>query len=392
MRSSFLVSAALALTVLAGGSSAQTDRPEFRGLWVHTWQAGMLSPEEVQETIRWAKESGMNAVILQARRVGDAYYESAYEPRASNIKGTPDFDPLGYALKLCRDSGLEVYAWFNAYRVWTQPDKPSPAGHILSMHPEWLSRDVNGRTSSADGQFLDPGVPEVRDYLVKLVSDLVGKYDVDGVMLDFVRYPGKTWGYNEKAVARFNLEHGRKGQPSPEDPLWCEWRRRQVTDTVRAIHREIDRVRPGVKLAAATIAWGPCPSDFTKTDAYSHVFQDWRLWMEEGLLDANMPMNYKDPANAKTAGYYVDWLRGLKKWSYGRHVYCGLMVFKDNVGGALSQMKTARELGMDGVVGFGFSQIGCKAALCTNLKTKLFAKAAPPPAMPWKTRVARRGD
>lgn len=392
MRIRFITPAVLAVILLAGGCLAQADRPEFRGVWVHTWQPGMLSPEEVEDTVRWAKDSRMNALILQARRVGDAYYKSAYEPLASNIKADTGFDPLGYALKSCRDSDLEVHAWFNVYRVWTQPDKPAPAGHVLSLHPEWLSRDVNGKASSADGQFLDPGVPEVRDYIVKLISDLVDKYDVDGVMLDFVRYPGKTWGYNEKAVARFNSENGRKGQPSPDDPLWCEWRRCQVTETVRAINREIDRVRPGVKLSAATIAWGPCPSDFSKTDAYSHVFQDWRLWMEQGLLDANMPMNYKDPANAKTAGYYSDWLRGLKKWSYGRHVYCGLMVFKDNVRGTVSQMKTARELGVDGVVGFAFSQIGCQSALCASLKSDLFAKAAPPPAMPWKTRVARRGD
>jgi uncharacterized lipoprotein YddW (UPF0748 family) len=363
---------------------------EFRGVWVHTWSPGMLSPSEIDDTVKWAKDCNLNALIVQARRVGDAYYNSAYEPRASNISADPEFDPLDYALKKGKASGLEVHAWVNVFRVWTSPKQSPPPAHVASQHPEWLSKDINGVYVSKDGRFLDPGVPEVRAYLVKIINDIITKYDIDGIVLDFIRYPGKTWGYNSIAVSRFNARYGRTGIPSPDDPLWCGWRREQVTETVRAIRKEIDRVKPHIKLSAATVAWGPCPSDFTKTDAYGHVFQDWRLWMEEGLLDANMPMNYKDPADAKSSSYFVSWLEGLKKWSYGRHVYCGLMVFNNNVLGAVSQAKLVRDKGLDGVVGFAFCQLPCKDVVASQLKARMFAEAVSTPPMAWKVRTARK--
>ena len=375
--------------VLLAAGCAEAARPEFRAVCVHTWRPGLFSPAEIDETVRWARDTNMNALIVQARRVGDAYYNSACEPRSLSIQAGPEFDPLDYAIKKCRANGLEVHAWFNVYRVWTSNANPPPAGHVVNLHPEWLSKDVNGNTGAGDGQFLDPGVPEVRQYLVKLIADLVGKYDIDGLMLDFVRYPGRSWGYNDTAVAGFNALYGRTGKPSPDDPLWCRWRREQVTQTVRAIRREVNRLKPGVKLSAATVAWGPCPSDFAKTDAYSGLFQDWRRWMEEGLLDANMPMNYKDPATPKHNQYFIDWLKGTKKWSYGRHVYCGLIMFKDNISGVASQIRAARDKGLDGIVGFAFSQVGCKSDLSSKLKSTVFSKRAPVPPMRWKAKAAR---
>ena len=373
--------------VLAVGC-VEAAKPEFRAVCVHTWLPGLLSPAEIEETVRWAGDANMNVLIVQARRVGDACYNSAHEPRSSSIQAGPEFDPLACAIRKCRANGLEVHAWFNLYRVWTSNSKP-PADHVVSLHPEWLSKDFSGNTSSRDGQFLDPGVPEVRAYLVKLIADLVSKYDIDGLMLDFVRYPGKNWGYNDAAVAGFNALYGRKGKPSPDDPLWCRWRREQVTQTVRAIRREVNRLKPGVKLYAATVAWGPCPSDFTRTDAYAGLFQDWRLWMKQGLLDANMPMNYKDPSTLEHNQYFADWLRGMKKWSYGRHVYCGLMVFNGNISGAVSQIKAAREKGVDGIVGFAFSQAACRSDLSSRLRSTVFAKPVPAPPMSWKAKARR---
>jgi len=332
----------------------------------------------------------MNALVAQVRMRGDAYYRSKHEPRATNIQAGPDFDPLGYAVKRARENGLEIHAWLNVYRVWSSEGKPPQPDHVLNLHPEWLAKDVDGATVSHDGHFLDPGVPEYREFMVKLVSDVVSKYDIDGLMLDFIRYPGKKWGYSEIAVARFNEEHGRTGKPDPDDSLWCNWRRQQVTDMMRAIYKEVQRLKPHVNVSASTIAWGPCPSDFKKTDAYASVFQDWRLWMREGILDANMPMNYKNPSNAQHNRWFVDWLSGMKKWSYGRHVYCGIMLFDGNASGAVSQVKLSRDKGADGTVGFAFSQVGCKAELASELKSKLFSEPAPVPTMPWKNKVARQ--
>lgn len=378
-----LLMALLAIAI----SPLRADAPEFRAVWVHNWLPGLLCPAEVDATVKWAKESNMNAIIAQVRRVGDSYYNSVCEPRAANIKGGCDFDPLAYTIAQARANGLEIHAWFNVFRVATSAS-PIPPNHVAALHPEWLSKDYKGNISSADGKFLDPGVPAVREYLVGLISDILGKYDLDGISLDFIRYPGKRWGYNDIAIEEFNREYGRTGRPMPDDPAWCDWRRRQVTATVRAIHDEINRVRPSVKLSAATVAWGACPADFSKTDAYAYVFQDWRSWMEEGLLDANMPMNYQRPSTEKNRRQFEGWLNGFKRWSYGRHTYCGLMIFKDDVNGAARQALIVRRRSIEGIVGFAFSQVDCHDALSSRLKSKALRSSASIPAMGWKNRVA----
>ena len=374
----------LILLALIPGCAHSAATPEYRAIQVHTWIPGMLSPEQIDETVKWAKDANMNLVILQARRVADAVYNSAYEPRGSSIEGPPNFDPLGYGIQKCRENGLQVYAWFNVYRVWGG-GKPSNPKHVVNQHPEWLNKNFDGKTGTSDGLFLDPGVPEVRAYTVKVLGDLLSKYDVDGIMLDFVRYPDRDWGYSEIAVARFNKQYGRTGKPDPRDFTWGRWRREQVTEMVRAMYKEINRRKPRCVLSAATIPWGPCATSWTRTDAFAWVFQDWRLWMEQGILDVNMPMNYKNPAKPRDQGWYVDWLEGMKKWSYGRHAISVAMVLYNNVDGAVEQIRLAREHGLPGAGGFAFSQTSRKAELAAALKAKVYQEPAPVPVCPWKT-------
>lgn len=380
-----LLALLILLTTLAGGPTHAAN-PEFRGIWVHNWKNGLLCPEEVDATVKWAVDTNMNAIIVQVRKAGDAYYNSAYEPRATNIKGAPDFDPLGYAISQARANGLEIHAWFNVYRVATGTAQ-LPPNHVAALHPEWLSEDVNGNNKSADGIFLDPGVPEVNSYIASLIADILSKYDIDGINLDFIRYPDKNWGYNPIAVQRFNAEYGRTGKPSPNDPQWCQWRRNNVTEMVRTIRNEINIIKPKAKLSAATITWGACPTDFTRTDAYSRVFQDWRLWMEQGLLDANIPMNYQNPSVARNATNFSKWLDGFKRWSYGRQTYCGLMVFNNNVSGVEKQIITTRMKGADGIVGFAFPQSDCAVQLSQKLRSQVLFRSAPVPPMTWKNQM-----
>lgn len=380
----------LALTVLVPRISEAASR-EFRAVCVHNWLPGLLCSSQADQTIQWSKECNMNTLIVQVRRLGDAYYCSSYEPRANNIEGDKDYDPLGYVIKHAHPEGLQVYAWFNVYRIGTKAGLPPLPNQVGIQHPDWLSKDYNGDKSSEDGEFLDPGVPAVRDYLVKVIADIVKKYDIDGLMLDYIRYPGKNWGYNDIAVSRFNSQYGRMGKPSPDDPLWCNWRRQQVTDTVRAIYNEVHRLKPQVKVTASTIAWGPCPSDFTQTSAYSAVFQDWRLWMKEGILDANVPMDYKDPSTAKGNQWFADWVAGAKKWSYGRQVYCALMLFHD-MAGVPEQIQLARSNGADGVVGLAFSQLESKDTIAATLKSTVFKQSALVPKIHWEKRRNKHGQ
>ncbi len=376
------VATALLLLVLAVGMT-QAAQPEFRAIQVHHWIDGGLSPEQIDETIKWAKRANINIIQYQVRRVGDAYYNSAYEPRATNIKGGPDFDPLGYMIKKAHENGIEVHAWINTYRTWTSKTPPADPKHVVNRHPEWLTKTIDGVISGSEGTYLDPGAPGVREYLVKIVADILSKYDVDGIMLDYIRYSGRKFGYSDAALAAYHAKYGGAGKPAETDEKWCQWRRDQVTETVRAIQKEINRQKPWVVLSAATIPWGGCPDDFKKTDAYAHCFQDWRLWMEQGIIDVNMPMNYKDPANEKHAVMYTSWLDGMKRWSYNRFAANTLSVSKGNLDGAVRQAKEAHKKGL-GFVGFAISQGANANVLADKLRESLFTEPAPVPKFPWK--------
>ncbi|MDO8684639.1 MAG: family 10 glycosylhydrolase [Armatimonadota bacterium] len=378
----------LFILIMAVGASCAA-RPEFRGAWVTGWSSGYLTPAEADKTIAAAKAANINALFIQVRKVGDAYYQSDYEPLATNIAGPPDYDPLAYIIERAHSEGLEVHAWVNLLRVQSSNSTSFDPAHVCNAHPEWLMCDVSGSTKSADGVFLDPGVPEVRDYTTQVVMDIARRYDVDGIHLDYIRYPGREWGYNSESVSRFNSRFGRVGDPDPADPKWSDWRREQVTGLVRNIYKRINAVKPNVKVSAATVSWGECSSSFEDTLAYTKVFQDWAGWMREGIIDASILMNYRDERKSSLAGQYRRWLQGMQRWQYGRHVYAGQMVYSEYITGAVAQLEASRASGSDGMVCFSFNDTPSRAALVSALKRSVYTGPAAVPTMSWKERFAR---
>lgn len=355
------------------------------------WTSGFLTPGEADETVRLAKEANLNALFIQVRKVGDAYYNSCYEPRASNITGASDYDPLAYIIEKAHAAGIEVHAWINTFRVWKSDGVPTDPNHIVLLHPDWLTRTACGDRRADEGLYLDPGVPEVQDYTFNVFMDVVKNYDVDGIHFDYVRYPGPAFGYAPEAVVQFNQETSRAGTPANDDSLWQQWRRDQVTSLVRRIYKEAILIKPNIKITAATVPWGDCADNFCKTAPYNRVYQDWRRWMEEGILDANIPMNYKDEGNAKNAREYRNWLSGFKRWRYDRHLYCGLD-FNQSPDMVIQQLKAAEKRGVEGMVGFSFNQTDSRKKLVQSLRSGIYSYPAVVPEMPWKMDAVRRAS
>ena len=134
---------------------------------------------------------------------------------------------------------------------------------------------------------------------------------------------GLSWGYNETSIARFNARYGRDGRPAGNDPLWSQWRRDQVTALVRGIYLGALAIKPEVKISAAVIPWGDGPrtdADWQRTAAYSSVFQDWRSWLEEGIVDQVMPMNYFRESAANQGAWFDRWVAWQRDHAYGRQV------------------------------------------------------------------------
>lgn len=328
---------------------------EYRGAWVTSWSRGFFTKEEVDKTIADAKTAGLNSLVIEVRKVGDAAYQSDLEPVDPQV--AKDFDPLAYTIEKAHAEGIKVCAWLVVYRVWAGKNPPSDPKHVLLQHPDWRSANYSGKNVAGDGVFVDPGIPEYREFFSKVCEDIVKRYAVDAIHFDYIRYPGREWGYSPIALNRYYAETGAKGKPKMDDPKWLQWKRDQVTAMVKLVRDRVKAINPDVAIQASTIPWGNCSSDFRKTSAYSEVCQDWRLWMERGLIDENCPMVYASESDPKSAARFRGWIEGCKKWSYGRSVYIGMSGSRrSTVDGMLAQIDAARKGGLQGFTLFAFNE------------------------------------
>jgi len=371
---------------------------------VDAWKAGFKNSSEVQQLVADARAGHFNALIVQARKRGDAYYNSRYEPRATDISSS--FDPLAELVRQAHGGTprLEVHAWIVTFPIWaSQTSKPSSANHAYNLHPEWLMKNESGETWNGDNYQLDPGHPGVQEHTFSVAMDIVSRYDVDGFHFDYIRYPGRTWGYNEVALSRFNKRYNRSGQPASTDSTWLQWRREQVTALVRKIYLGAVALKPQVKLSAATITWAPgitSDAQWTGTSAYASVLQDWRAWMQEGILDLNVPMAYF--RQTTYAADWAAWTQFAKDHRYRRHVAVGAGIYLNSLSNSLVQIRSLRNTTptgnrADGLAGFCYGATSTDATRADFLNaltkpssfdpnpTPVYQQVVPVPDMPWKT-------
>jgi uncharacterized lipoprotein YddW (UPF0748 family) len=302
------------LLVFSGGAVI-AQAPKLRALWVDVFHEGIKTPEQVQQLIDRAKRARINTLFIQVRSRGQVYHTSFFEPRAPDT--LPWFDGLAEVIRLAhrQDPPIQVHAWINAHPLWVASSDPPWFNHVFYRHPEWLTKNLRGEVVTPVGRAIDFGHPEAADYLLRLYLEVVRRYPVDGVHLDFIRYAGKEWGYNEVSLARFRRAYGwdeSRGLPSPSDPEFSEWRRRQVTEFVFRLVHHIKAINPKLMVSAALIAWGDAPKDFKASSAYRECFQDWKAWCEAGLLDLAVPMLYfRETTHSSHFRNWVEFCRAI---------------------------------------------------------------------------------
>ena len=353
----------------------------WRGFWVDAFHPGIKSPHEVNQLIADLKRLDCNVVFAQVRRRGDAYFRKSVEPFTHDEEVAEGFDPLAYLCKQAHAENIQVHAWVNAMPVW-RLDDPPPADrkHLFHTHglgargeDNWLTSSRSGEVEFSVGYFLDPGHPAVSEHLTRVVVDLVRNYPVDGIHLDYIRYPesqgdeetGYDTGYNSVSVARFNHRHGGSGAPDPTDPQWQQWRRDQVTQLVRRIRTELLEEKPQLLLSAALIAWRDGPrneSQWTRTAPYTEVFQDWHNWRKCGLLDITVPMNYDREHIPEQREFFENWIAFEKAYRYDSRLVIGLGAYLNSVENTASQAKqalsrSAQVPGADGINLFSYAVV-----------------------------------
>jgi uncharacterized lipoprotein YddW (UPF0748 family) len=159
-------------------SSAST--PEFRGLWVDAFGPGFFNVEQVRKLVSDCRKYNFNAVIVEMRRRGDAFYNSNYDPRTTSI--STNFDALAEIIKECHTATprIEVHCWVVSHYIWSAEKPPTQPDHIFNRYPEYLTRDSIGQKFIGKGYFLDPGNPDANLTIYNMAKDIVSRYDIDG--------------------------------------------------------------------------------------------------------------------------------------------------------------------------------------------------------------------
>lgn len=331
---------------------------EARVVWISRWD--WYDQAELVSLINAAAAANFNMIYLQVRGRSDAYYRSSLEPWAHRppvfeLGRDPGWDPLAVALAAAHARGLELHVWLNAFIGWcgTESIPETTPRHILLDHPSWKMVNASGGSSAEGCTFLTPGDAGVRTWLARVAADLTRRYPIDGVHLDYIRYPDTSFSYDTQTQVAYDVARQTEPQLS-----YSEHRRRLVTATVREVRDSIRAVR-AIPLSAAV--WGVYRNTRgwpNVSTGYDSRLQDSWAWLQQGLVDAIAPMVYW---NIKaTYGERLDFAFLADEFASGLaagHVYIGMGVEEAASNfctgcDVVRQIYRARKAGADGVVVF----------------------------------------
>lgn len=358
------------------GDNIRADIP--RGVWVSVFSASkvLYSRDEAVKLIALCKKAKIGQIYLQVYQSGYAYYDSK-EFDNSKYQGmvkSAQIDVIDFLLKEARNNNIKVFAWINLLSL----GQNNNADVVKRFGAEVLTRDqynrISGRGNPNESDkyylreellFLEPGDQRVAKLLISVVEEVIERYPLfSGVHLDYVRYPmtvpfipgsrfnnyGLSYGYGLKNIERFQEWTGldpRSGLKSTKDYLlWDNWRRDQITSLVRRIAKRVKEKSRDLLVSAAVIPAGE--------RAYASLFQNWAFWLEEGILDYVVLMNYTlDNQLTKELVRSSLSHRGRGKVFVG----LGLYLMKDNFNTFIDQYKAVLSLNPDGVVIFAYDDI-----------------------------------
>ncbi|TVR21024.1 MAG: hypothetical protein EA387_10580 [Nitriliruptor sp.] len=338
---------------------------ELRAVWVHLFDSSLKSRAGIGQLVDELVAADATAVIAQVARRHDAYYRSEVLPATADPDLEPGLDVLEELTRAAHAAGLEVHAWISVAPTWhaVYEDLPAPDGWVPAEHgrraPEadrWVSRTRDGGWT----EYLDPALPEVRDHLAAIVTELATTTDVDGIHLDYLRYENQHSGYHPAALSRYRSETGAAGTPAVDDPRWSQWRRDQTRGLLDHARAALDATGQQVELSAAVITWGPGPSasgGFDATRTATEALQDWSAWVRDGAVDIVLPMNYFRSHVPEQAGWFRDWLafEGRLAAEHPTRVVPGIGGWLNQPAGTLAQLGAALE-GADGAAIYSYQQ------------------------------------
>ncbi|MEX2532873.1 MAG: family 10 glycosylhydrolase [Nitriliruptoraceae bacterium] len=322
---------------------------DVRAAWVHLFDDTLKTSAGITTMVDAAANAGVNLLIVQVARRHDAYYTSAVLPRTTDPNVEAGLDVLAAVLAAAQPRGIAVHAWYGIAPTWhavyDELDRPKGSwigtdhGLTAAVDDRWVSRTYDGTWM----EYLDPAVPAVQRHVLAVVEELLQRYPVDGVHLDYVRYAGITTGYNPAALAAYATTTGHTGVPVPADPAFVAFRKDAVTALVRDVHALTHA--NGVVFSAAVISWGQPPADgiLAATRTGTDALQAWDAWLTEGILDVAFPMNYFRATQPEHAEWFTGWLayQTVLDAAVPGHVVSGVGGYLNDVDDTLAQLDAA---------------------------------------------------
>ncbi len=330
---------------------------DFRGIWIPRWSI------EDHPQILAKLEGQFNHVFLQIFALGEAYYPSHY----ATTKKHDDAWLIEF-LEEAHRRNIEVSAWVNVLYSWGYAPKTLRQRHPINRNPNWYVAEKSGksilgfgveelRRQSIEGYYLAPASPQVREYVLNVVDEILQKYDFDGVHLDYMRYPSRRFIYDvalrSKFMRQYGIDPSDLALPGVQerlsvwgnedlDNLWHRLVRDDLTAFIRDFSQQVKKRHPNIKISVAVKA------DYQS--ARSQFFQDWPNWVNNDLVDFVCLMAYQK--NIKTLLN-----RTLEKIMYPRKVAIGLGIYTLSVDWIRAQVQQVAALPFSGVVFFSYEEL-----------------------------------
>ena len=355
---------------------SQVER-ETRAVWISTnfrldWPPPTFDSEiqkkELVKILDDVKRKNLNTVYFQVRFNGTVLFRSSYEPYSYYINGItgsmPTYDPLRFAIKEAHKRGLEIHAWVNVMRLFSGSTEEfilEHPDHLFQKHPNWI---IKKETEGKPWYWLDSGLPEVREYLVNLFSEIPMFYNVDGIQLDFMRYP--QGGFDD------SFSYAAYGNGQNKD----DWRRSNITNFLDSLYNRVKSINPFIKVGVTPIGIYKSQRDkgFAGMEGFYEVYQDSRTWLKKGIVDYLAPQVYWNINDIpKFEPLSKDWIDN----SYGRNIVIGIAAYKDDVFSEMEEMiAITRKLKSAGIAFFRYGNI-------ENHLFNSFKKRSYPSTMDW---------
>jgi uncharacterized lipoprotein YddW (UPF0748 family) len=373
------------LLVIAATTPSRAAAPEqTRALWVT--RATLASPDSIRQMVSAAKAGGFNTLLVQVRGRGDAYYAGTIEPRAPELAGKPAFDPLATVITDARAAGIRVHAWVAVNLVSSSVSLPASRDHVIYRAPEWLmvprelaaemkkidprspayvgrlARWTRANASIVEGLYTSPLHAAAQDHTAAVIGEIAAKYAVDGVHLDYVRFPNEDFDYSAPAMEQFKSaiapelsDRERRDAAAQEvfDPAayanlfperWNDFRRSRLTSLVAKIRTAVKVARPDVTVSAAVVPDAPA--------AFTSRLQDWRGWIDRSLVDVLCPMAYTTEPDT-----FQRQIAAARDYAGGRPVWAGIGAYQLSQAQTLAHITAANKLGVAGIILFSYESL-----------------------------------